>query len=760
MGQVMEAVPEQSTCHCPSLSSCSGGQAEVRVDADAMQMASIEGGPQTTSQQCSQIFEVGDALRHHMIPCLGLRNIMRLAGTCREWRQLVVDSPLHHLSKQARQAVIPLGLTSSLPLLQVVKQRAQLLARLRGKHGFTPGIKRLRFRDDLLKSTSEGNAREGQCGPLLNFQSALWSPCDRLEDTSRWLALNPDGGCKRLPIVLDMETGQQVRFEEGASPMRLTAGNNPYLHAAWLMDKPTQICFYLSGGSISGSLACLADAHSQSLLPISLPRHQFSGNSQFLTVCSEEGAALDVLFWFPHSKHDPSFENQIIVFNASSRQVRYQLSCPEQLRRHFLQLQDDESSQQPPNRQQGGRLWSREVLLAPNKQLLAVVWDFGLAMDPESSPGYFERLGLSIHSAIRGDLLHSMLLRRGTDVDDNCQPGWLPCSSNFLYFSADALLHLITPSGKRLWSSAWADRHSDQFTAPAVHVIATRLSASPCGRWVLVMEGPSGVEAPRNPPGHLTVVEASTGKNLAGYDFRTSLHDLEAMWSMSGEVCLLDPLDWVLVCCQQAHPTFTTFQLYELLGSTSDPTIPILVPSLSPCGSTVIDLGNARDTGVQHWQIPQMLVMVKESASALKTLPPVVCADLTAGLQSSGNLQEAWHPWQSACIYAISYSKGGVHLIDAKANRCVQSWTEDELHGQARLTAGLEGVQRTHRHDADDSSSADDSDDEDFDVAHDIDIYPHDVYPHALSWSKDGCRLAVASKTSLTRGARCCVLCF
>ena len=51
--------------------------------------------------------------------------------------------------------------------------------------------------------------------------------------------------------------------------------------------------------------------------------------------------------------------------------------------------------------------------------------------------------------------------------------------------------------------------------------------------------------------------------------------------------------------------------------------------------------------------------------------------------QRTSVLQEAWHPLHSAYMYAISCSEGRVHLIDAKANRCVQSWSEDELHGHA-----------------------------------------------------------------------------
>ena len=703
--------------------------------------------------------EISDALRQQMLPCLGLRSVMRLAGTCREWHQLVSETPLHHLSKEARLTLLPPGLTSNLPLLGIVKQQSQLLAGLRGKHGFTPDIQRLSFADDLLKSSQEGDAAHSGYVPPLRFQSVLWSPCDSLEDASRWLALFPAGVCRRLPIVLDTKTGQQVCFEEGSSPMRLTPGNRPDLPAAWLMDKPGQIWFFMASGKISGSVACLADVHPQSLLPIGPPGHQFSGTSQFFTVCSEEGSALDVLCWFP--EHAPGFDNQIIVFIAFSRQMLYQLSCPQQLCRHFMHFQDDESSsaQQTNDRQDIEAVLSCQVLLAPNKQLFAVVWDW-----QESSC-----LGLSIHSASRGDLLHSMLLMEGIDANTCiCQPRWLPSSSNFMYANGSGLLHLITPSGSRLWSSAWADRHPGHSTAPARHDIATTLNASPCGRWILVMESAPSDECPETSTRHVTVVEASTGRNLARFDTNSSLYYLEVRWSMPGEVCFIASLDWVLVCYPQADPTLTTIRPYQLLDTeSSGPFTTLTYPSLSPCGSTVIDLDSSRDPGLRHWQIPptevDSLTVTNKSASALKTLikQPVVCADLMAGQLGNGILHEAWHPWHSACIYAVSSSKGGVHLIDTRANRCVQSWTEDELHGPAEPTAGSEGVQCPELHDADDNSAADDSDDESDESDLDV-VGDHYVFPHALSWSKDGCRLAVASKASVRRGhgARCSVLCF
>ena len=154
-----------------------------------MQMPCDDGNPEAASQIYAQISKAGNALRSHTFPLLGLCNVMQLAGTCRAWRQLIEVTPLHELSAEIRRAVLPSGLTSSLPLFQVVKQQAQLLARLRGKHGFTPRVQPLSFTAGLL----QGNAPQSTSPPVsqLGFQEILWSPCTCPEESSHWLVLNP-----------------------------------------------------------------------------------------------------------------------------------------------------------------------------------------------------------------------------------------------------------------------------------------------------------------------------------------------------------------------------------------------------------------------------------------------------------------------------------------------------------------------------------------------------------------------------------------
>ena len=257
---------------------------------------------------------------------------------------------------------------------------------------------------------------------------------------------------------------------------------------------------------------------------------------------------------------------------------------------------------------------------------------------------------------------------------------------------------------------------------------------------------------------HITLLEASTGRILAEHFPATvAVNDMQGRWNMSGDVCLLEELDSVLVFCPHVSPASMTFQLYRL-SNRSAPVDPcnmprLRCPSLSPCGSTVISIDRVHDMRLQHWQIPQTSVTAKRATSASERLQPIICTGLIAGLCRDGHMQEAWHPLHSTCIYAVSCIEGGVHLIDARANRCVHSWTEQDLHGPAMPSDPADIITSGD----DDTSFADEPDD--FDHEDDSDDY-YIKAPHALSWSKDGCRLAVASCASLTHGARCCVLHF
>ena len=719
-----------------------------------MQMACMQGSLRAASQVCSQLFEADDALRQHMLPCLELRSIMQLAGTCRAWHQHITDIPLPQLSAEARRAVLPSGLTSGLPLLQLVKQQAQLLARLRGKHGFIPRVQRLSFRDHLPDASPQVHAQPSDSEPNRQFHGILWSPCTRLEDASRWLTLQPALEPKNHPvvhhpIVVDTEAGRKVCFSEDLSSMLLAHGGDPWHYAAWLTDKSDRIVFFRVSGLSHGPIACLADAHGQGSLLLSLPGAQHCGSTRFFTVCSEQGSAVDVLCQVQILRcHGPDHrsEDQITVLDVSSRKLLYHLSCPKQLRQSFLQIQlegNRQSQSASTNLKVGARMW--RMLLAPNKQLLAVLWQCNVPLMLQSNLKRVICIGLSIHSATRGDLEHSTILPGGTSGHFDCRPSWLPCSSNIVYIGDGGIVHLMASSGRIMWSSARANRKQPLFTAGPF--MATDLSASPCGRWLLVMDlSDSGSNSSRDGPindniWQITILEASTGQTLIGHVSAPATSVFKGSWSTSGEICLIEAsrLALALVHSPRGPPHLSTFQLYELLGrAASDPFLEgpcIRSLSPSPCDSTVVGLEFC--TGLQlHWRIPPSSTSGKEAALVPRPLQPV---SLGQPLQRPRyTTHRAWHPLHGARIYAIFGTDGSLHLIDAKAHRCVWSWSRDELHGPATPSDSGQG---------DNISSANDyhNDSDDF-------IHPQ------LSWSSDGCRLAVISDSSLKNGARCSLL--
>ena len=166
------------------------------------------------AQTSGSMADAAGALWQVLQPYLSLRQVMLLAGSCRAWHQLIPLTPVCELSEEARQAVIPSGLTSSLPLLPLVQQQAQLIARIRGKDGALPRIQHVSFEAP---------------GPKQPISLSLaWSPCTCLEDASRWIVL--DFGLQHVPMVIDVETGQQVCAigEDAASAV------GPMWHGLWM----------------------------------------------------------------------------------------------------------------------------------------------------------------------------------------------------------------------------------------------------------------------------------------------------------------------------------------------------------------------------------------------------------------------------------------------------------------------------------------------------------------------------------------------
>ncbi len=726
--------------------------------------------------------EISDAIWQYVFPHLDLQDIMQLASTCTAFQHLIAHTPLDHLSAAVRQTVLPSELTSDQSLLELVSQQGEFLTRLRGRGSFSPRIQHLSFNDDVLG----GNAHHApsQNGPLFQFEQLLWSPSTKFEDPSRWLLLNPESGGERAPIVLDTKTGEQVSFHERRCPFGLDPplpGHVPELHASWLSDghclllHPAQEDWW-HGYAYSPKGTRLVDACSQSMTPVILPGVQHAGNSHFFTARSLDDHERDLLAWVASPVVNRRLEDHIIVFEVIGWRTLFQLACPEDALHMFLQRSGLQISPgRQGERQNVGINWditAHDLKLSPNKRLLAVTWLCQRREGQAREDSKSMLMGLSIHDAVSGACQHSMVLTPEGPGPTH-QPEWLPRSSNLMYANSNGL-HLITSAGQLLWRTPLPEIHLRLLTSMAWQPDARSLtitpSASPCGRWVLVTEEyyraqhavyrshfhhePAGSED-QEPTfkGRISIVEASTGSILASQmTHHPCVGHIE--WSVSGDTCLHGGLPGV--CCiiapnLQAVPQTNSLDARPPPEHTVKPRTIVLtvqgkLRSLSPCGTIIAGLKMSKDASLAallHWQPhPAAVVTMKltgpDRVKMADHSPLVIQKCLEAA---------AWHPLQSACLYAVGSNSGGVFVIDAKANRCVVSWDEDELHGHPTAFH-----QRPYSRP--DSCAADD-----LHTEGGWDMDPTAIQ-HKLEWSKDGRRLAVASGASSSTRARCSILHF
>ena len=695
-----------------------------------------------------------DALQRFMFPHLDLKHVVLFASTCRGWRQLVTELALNQLSEKAQQVVLPPGLTSTCSLLDLVKQQAQLLGQLQGRQSYFPRIQRLSFNDECLLDEQQAAATQHRSGqrPPLCFQELTWSPCVSLENASRWLVLDPSPGSRREPIVLDTEANEQVGLEQqGSAPiMRCPAyRQSPELHATWLAG--ARLLFHPlykhCASPFKPAGICSADLRSQSISAIQLPEAKHAGNSHFFTVTSTTGSVTNILCWVATAVASKRPADQIIAYDVSSSKALYRLGCPEQILEGFLQLHSKELSPGLSGaHRQKGKDWAirvHDLQLAPDGKLLMVVWLLAVCRDrgkPNASLAETLFMGLSSHDPMRGDLQYSRILTQGMNVDAmwDCQPAWLPCSSNVMYTSSDGGLHLMTSSGRMLWSSARADRCPDlmidETRQSATRWRFTRPHASPDGRWILVMDvrdetrdEDSVLEDLEECTGAVSLVEASTGRHLGGYRSQRPFESMQVQWSMSGELCLVPELDLGWACHSTAPATsrshFLELRDLSMPAEEYHPSFLNSCVSMSPSGSTIVGLEgpasaytHIRTPGLQHWHIPAALDAIVGRASSTQRLQASSCAELTVHQPEMWGL--AWHPLPSACMYAICDWEGGLHLVDAKANSCIMSWSEDELHGPAT---------RPHLAQNKHDGSSDEGDENE-----------SEAIQHVLTWSQDG----------------------
>ena len=704
-----------------------------------MQMTFLGAKLEAARQDKSPMMEASGALWHALSPHMDLRQIMLLAGTCRAWRQLITLTPVLQLSAEVRHAVLPSGLTTSLPLLQLLKQQAQLLQRITGKHSDPPQIQPLSFEP---------------LDPMQQIRDLEWSPCVDFEDASRYIVLS--GQDWFVPMVIDLQSGQQVCPVEAndASAMGSPCPGRVYIHATWLTAQ-NSLAFHPAKGGLRNPCRpaiCLADVCSHSNQSDRLPGALHDGHAYAFSVPCQNGPCKDILCWVAQPAVSRRLEDQIIVYDLPSCRPLYQLMCPDHVMNSFLQFHGIGTSHgQHRIGLIKGKAWAiaaSEVMPSPSKESLAVAWGFRLLNDssqPDRSDWKSTLLGLSIHSSLSGGVQHSMVFpaMKAGMTKAGLQLSWLPHSSCITFVTRGGLHHLITSSGELLWRVSIADRSlhilQGQALQPGGCKTLTQLKASPCGRWILVIDHFAANHDQGASWGstHLTVVEVPSGRIVHSQQNEHPEKYLRCAWSESGNACLFQETVSVLAYCPcaGAAPSFRYFPL--VMDGLSEcrsveagyPLFTIL--SLSPCGSTVIGYvtGVVQDDigSLQQWQLPSASAVAADSSQLEESLEPSICADLP-NMELNINCA-AWHPMWNARVYALGDQHNGVCLMDARTNTCIKAWDVQELHGSAAHEA---------------ESSCDDG------------VYPEafESFDQVLRWSKDGRKLAFASDR------RCRILCF
>lgn len=683
----------------------------------------------------SRVHEIGDALRHHLLPHLPLRDLINLGNASRDWHHLLIDSTspsTSQLSPQAHQALLPSGLTSSLSFQQVLQRQGQLLGRLRG-HSLTgasattetPQLQILKATDSVAISSqafTDGceqpdDTHAADVAVAQPITSISWSPQASLEET----------GCQILffskrynmlqmaPLVFNVDTEAVVTFQQALKP-------EPHVHlrGSEAVEACAQVYHWLSGGN---RLLLASDDHAQD--DAALSSIQLC-NADSCTVASpclrglfQHGcgsvkaiASVSSIFFcaanaVDSSHHEASLDasegfdsdmadQQVLAFSLDSRQAFthssiidpiYAISCPSSCLDKSAMVHCVEG-----------------LAVAPNEKILAIRWN---------SPS-MSTVGISIHEVPSGAVLSASLLNdAGSSWGTQHSPlQWASCSSYLLSTSSDGAVIAISTEGLILWRTCRADRSSDPLliltssSDPALisksHATATQLvhetsgNVSPCGRYIFVAD--HVVKAPPqssffvNRPcvvdpniGLGTILDAASGDIV--HQFSASRSMGQVTWSASGNVCLLPEHGVVFL----AHP-FTRaapliFQELRLAGAT----MPIGVDwsysylsfagcelSLSPSGSMVVgltaaDIDGAVDVQLQQWQLPKSTWLEKGSS----TLQPTRLSGPVLHEPSIAHL--AWHPHENACLYAVGNRQGGLHVVNGQASRFLYSWTKAEL---------------------------------------------------------------------------------
>ncbi len=547
----------------------------------------------------AEVSEISDALRHYMLPHLDLQRIVQLASSCRAWHELISHTTVDRVSDSVRHALLPSGLISDLPLLELVEHQAELMARLRCDYGFSPRIQPLSL-PISLRNDVESSSQRDRCtreSPIY-LKQLVWPPCRGLESDSHWLLLLASQNGSSDYILMHAQTGQQVRFQEACLSTKIEGTSVSAFRASWLGGQPRLLLHPVITRwrrhryAVDPREIRVADASTNRVSAITLSGAHHEGNSQLFAACDEKGCAKKILAWVAAPVACKHLQDHIMVYDVScSWQPLYQLACPESVVQRFMQLHSKHISPDLRSSQgMQGRDWcidAQKSMLSPDGKLLAIAWQISL-VNASAHPNWPEMIdevkGLSIHSAIEGECTLSMVLMPGQTPpcwDD--PPSWIPNSSNLMYRSSDGL-HVVSSTGRLFWSQTTSQRTPDLATNPLMedyrYYIATSTSASECGRWICVMDELShpdmlGLEtfARDGIIGQTSIVAATSGLVLHQHMTRGPPGPM-CDWSKLGAACLL-PQSYlsprVLAACSTTSAVSQAFCSMELLSLVPGP---------------------------------------------------------------------------------------------------------------------------------------------------------------------------------------------
>ncbi|KAK9824967.1 hypothetical protein WJX74_011063 [Apatococcus lobatus] len=710
----------------------------------------------------SRSYEISHIMRRYLLPHLPFQAIMALSRTGYDWHQLITTTSLQQLPTAALAQILPAGLRSQQPFLEVLQQQATLLAKLRGKRAATTLP---------LKSSFSTH------GPVTGLS---WSPQSDLSSPSQWLQVshlhygNPGSDFPEAIFhsmaVLNLQTGQPVLFNHvewpsgnqngllptrGLDPTAPSASsvlssadcNMAMTRAAWVADG--QFMAIMSSSQTAGgeepsdpteSMLTLADLIQQTMTTaINVTGRQERGPGPV----SPTG---NMICWVQRTpdvivERAVTSEDRILVYSLPHMQVLCEMGPP-------TQLPTDKGLQ----RRQLQVEWS------PNGTMFAVLWAVVMPLWPgtkrnRNSHGSFglttHQPVISIYHAATGACLgRKILLCPDNDLTNaelvlTCASSpsfaWTPASSHLMVMHA-GVIYKIDTGTQEVWRLTYSQRglqlpSSDLYLPDMATSITLPVSASAHCFCVLDEFTEPVEDQAEVTQAQVSMIEMSSGRLV--YRFcsteEVGVHNSRNVTlATEGNVCLLTELGVVLLAAHDGEdsqsPSWSQHDLgYAQLpdsGDQSDSEDPNCIPglSLSPCGSIVSGLKsegnnewvNSSPKPLSHWHV------TNAAADGQNVQPNVSSGNFPCAMDISSL---AWHPHPQALVYAVYDVEGTVHLVDARADCQVRSWQAAELLGK-----GL----------ADADPLPDTS----------------NMLPHlaSLKWSRDGCKLAAF------KGAACAVI--